>query len=124
MPIKPYNEKEEIERRNKRKEIEGTDKIVISLSNESLCLENSTQLISCPVLKDNNVLLFTDVMIKILDNEYKKLIKKIYVCNIQRVDEKDNKVILNLKNNEQELFLFSNQKDKNSFINEISKLLN
>ena len=124
VPIKPYNEKEEIERRNKRKEIEGTDKIVISLSNESLCLENSTQLISCPVLKDNNVLLFTDVMIKILDNEYKKLIKKIYVCNIQRVDEKDNKVILNLKNNEQELFLFSNQKDKNSFINEISKLLN
>ena len=124
VPIKPYDERAETERKNKRKEIEGKDKIVVfSLSNDSLCLENSTQLIMCTVLKDNYVLLLTDVMIKILDKECKTFIKKIYVCNIKSVVEKENNIILNMKNNEQELFLFSIQKDKKSFINEINNLI-
>ena len=124
VPIKPYDERAETERKNKRKEIEGKDKIVVfSLSNDSLCLENSTQLIMCTVLKDNYVLLLTDVMIRILDKECKTFIKKIYVCNIKSVVEKENNIILNMKNNEQELFLFRIQKDKNSFINEINNLI-
>ena len=124
VPIKPYDERAETERKNKRKEIEGKSKIVVfSLSNDSLCLENSTQLIMCTMLQNNYVLLLTDVMLKIMDKECKTFIKKIYVCNIKNVEEKENNVILNMKNNKQELFLFKVPKDKKTFINEIDNLI-
>ena len=123
IPIRPYNEKEEIERKTKRKDIKGTDKIIISLNNELLCLENSTEIIMCNKLNDNNILLFTDIMIKILDKDFKKSIKKIYVCNINKILEKNNKVEIIMKNGENESILIENKKEKNNFINEISKYI-
>ena len=124
LPLTPYNEKEEMERKNKRKNTEGTDSINISLSNELLCLENSTEIIMCPKLKDNNYLLLTDIMIKILDKDFKKFIKKIYLCNIGKISEKDNEVELVMKDDEHEIVLFVNKKEKNSFVKEINQHLN
>ena len=124
IPISPYDEKIETERKNRRKEIEGKDRIVISLSNELLCLENSTRLIMCTVLKDSYILVLTDAMIKIFDKKCKTFFKKIYVCNIESVEERENNIQLNLKNKEIELFVFSIQKDKKPFINEINNLVN
>ena len=124
IPLNPYNEKEEIERKNKRKEIERTDKVIVSLSNELLFLENSTEILMCCKLKNNNILLFTDIMIKILSNDFKKLIKKIYVCNIEKIKEKDNEIELVLKNTEHEFILLENKKEKQTFIREINKYIN
>ena len=106
IPLNPYSEKEEIERKNKRKDIEGTDRVVVSLSNELLCLENSTEIIMISKLKDNNLLLMTDIMVKICDKNCKKFLKKVYVCNIAKIIEKDNEVELIMKNNEHEIISF------------------
>ena len=124
IPISPYDEKEEIERKNKRKDIKGTDNIIISLSNELLCLENSTKIVMVHKLNENNILFITDVMIKIFDKELKKSSKKVYICNIKNILEKNSGVELVMKNGGNESILIENKKEKNHFINEINKYLN
>ena len=123
IPIMPYNEKEEMDRKQKRKELEGTNNVVISLSNESLYLENSTEIIMCPVLKDGNLLLVTNVMIKILNKEGTKFIKKIYVCNIEKIIEEDGEVQLIMKSDDKKALKLKNEKEKNQFIKEMNKFI-
>ena len=124
IPISPYNEEEEIKRKKARKEIEGTDKINVSLSNEKLCLENSTEIILHKQLNDGKALLFTDVMIKILNKEWSKFIQKIYVCNIQGTKEKDKEVILVMKNSDDVYLVFQTINDKNEFIKQLKAHIN
>ena len=59
LPIIPYNEIKEIERKNQRDKAKGKNVILISLNNEKLYLENSTEIISIPKMWGfNNALAF------------------------------------------------------------------
>ena len=123
LPISPYNEKKEIERKKQREKVEGTNAIIISLSNERLYLENSTEIVSCQKLSDLSNMIFTNVMIKILDPECIKFIKKIYVCDIKEQKEENNGVEIILKNERNIKFNFKDEKGKKSFISGLSKFL-
>ena len=124
IPISPYNEIEEKNRKEKRKSIEGTKNINVSLSNEKLCLENSTEIILSNNLKDEKVILVTDVMIKILNKEWSQFIQKIYVCNIEGIKQKNNQIELVMKNADNVYFIFKTEKEGNNFVNELNKRLN
>ena len=123
IPISPYNEQEEMELKQKRKENEGKETENFSLSNESLYLENSTEIIKNFKLIDYSILIFTDVMIKIMDKEGKKPIKKIYVCNIENIKERDNEIQLVMKNTQHEFLKFRDKRDYKDFIKKSQKYL-
>ena len=124
LPITPYNEKKEIERKIQREKIQGTNSIIISLSNEKLYLENSTEIVLCLRLVDSTSMIFTNVMIKIMDDQCVKFIKKIYVCDIKEIKEVDNNTIeLIMKDERKFQCKFKSEKGKNSFINGIKKFL-
>ena len=123
IPISPYNEQEEMELKQKRKENEGKETEKFSLSNESLYLENSTEIIKNFKLIDYSILIFTDVMIKIMDKEGKKPIKKIYVCNIENIKERDNEIQLVMKNTQHEFLKFRDKRDYKDFIKKSQKYL-
>ena len=123
IPILPYNEKEEITRKEQRKEAENSKAIVFSLSNELLYLENSTEIVFCPVLKDGNLLLFTNVMIKMLSKDLNIIFKKIYVCNIENIVERADEIQLIMKNNKHEFFKFWTEDEKKKFVKQIERFL-
>ena len=122
-PLSPYNEEEEIKLKLKIKEDEKFKRNIISLTNESLYLENSTEIIMSTNLKNNNFMIFTNVMIKIMNKECNKFLKKIYLCNIDLVIENNQEIKINMKNNKEELLVFLSQKDKENFVNEINKYI-
>jgi vacuolar protein sorting-associated protein 13A/C len=124
LPISPYNEIKEIERKKQRDKIKGSKYIVISLGNEKLYLENSTEIIMCSKLSNLTNLVFTNVMIKILDKDCIKLIEKVYICDIKDKKENNNDIELILKNDSRINFKFKDVKNKDSFITNINKYLN
>jgi len=123
IPISPYNEKLEMERKEKKKKAESGENIVFSLSNELLYLENSTKILSCPILKDNNFFLLTNVMIKIMNRDCSMIFKKIYVCNIERFSERENEIQIIMKNSNYEFFHFKNENEKNKFVKAMNECL-
>ena len=123
IPISPYNEIEEEEMKQKTRKEEGKENEHFSLSNELLYLENSTEIIGNYQLINQTILIFTDVMLKIMDNEGKKHIKKIYVCNIENIKERNDEIQLVMKNNRNEFLQFKEKKDYNNFIKAIKKYL-
>ena len=125
LPILPYNEKKEMERKKQREEVEGSKVIIISLSNEKLYLENSTEIVTCQKLSDLSSVIFTNVMIKIMNNECTQFIKKIYVCDIKdKREDNNNNVEIIMKDEKKIKFSFKTEKGKISFINGINKYLN
>ena len=123
LPILPYNEKKEMERKKQREEVKGSKIIIISLSNEKLYLENSTEIVTCQKLSDSNNMIFTNVMIKIMNSECTKFIKKIYICDIKDKMEENNNVEIIMKDEKKIKFGFKDEKGKKSFINGINKYL-
>ena len=47
FPLSPFDEVKEIERKKQREKIEGSNAIIISLGNEKLYFENSTEILLC-----------------------------------------------------------------------------
>ena len=124
LPINPYDEKKEYERKKMKEEIEGSNRIIISLNNEKLYFENSTSIIMYKKLVDSSNVIVTNVLIKILNNECTKFIKKIYLCNIKKVKNiNDNMVELIMKNEKIIKFEFKGEKTKNYFIDELNKYI-
>ena len=124
LPINPYDEKKEYERKKAREEIEGSNSIIISLNNEKLFFENSTNIIMCKKLVDSSNVIVTNVLIKILNNECTKFIKKIYICNIKEVKNiNGNTAELIMKNEKILKFEFKGEKTKNYFIDELNKYI-
>ena len=122
-PLTPYNEEEEINLKQKIKEDEKNNRNILSLTNESLYLENSTEFIMSSCMKGGNIMLFTNVMIKIMNKECNKFLKKIYLCNIDLVIENNQEIKINMKNNKEELLVFLSQKDNENFVKEINKYI-
>ena len=122
-PLTPYNEEEEINLKQKIKEDEKNNRNILSLTNESLYLENSTEFIMSSCMKGGNIMLFTNVMIKIMNKECNKFLKKIYICNIDFVIENNQEIKLVMKNNKQELIGFLKNNDKEDFVKKINKYL-
>ena len=120
IPINPYDEAKELERKTRREKMDGS-KLVISLSNEKLFLENSTDIILYQKLRDETNMLFTNIMIKMMDKECKKFINKIYVCDIKEKVEKNNDVQLVMKDENVQTIKLKDNKSKNSFLNELNK---
>ena len=123
LPIYPYDEIKEMKRKKQREEIDESDVIIISLSNEKLYLENSTEIIMVEKLYNGNNLIFTNVMIKIMDNQCSNFIKKIYVCDIKKAEENNNYIQLIMKNETIEKFKFKEEKIKEIFITRLNKFL-
>ena len=123
IPISPYNENEEEELNQKKENEDEIDKKHFSLSDESLYLENSTEIIGNFQLINHTLLIFTDVMLKIMDKDGKKHIKKIYVCNIENIKERNDEIQLIMKNTRHESLQFKEKKDYNNFIKAIKKYL-
>ena len=124
LPIMPYDEKKEYERKKKREEIEGSNSIIISLSNEKLYFENSTEIAMCKKLADSSNVIVTNVMIKILNNECTKFIRKIYVCDVKEVKNVDKNCIeLIMKDEKKFKFDFKEEKNKASFIDGLNKYI-
>ena len=123
IPISPYNEIEEEETKQKNKKEEEKEEEHFSLSNELLYLENSTEIIGNYQLINHTILIFTDIMLKIMDKEGKKHIKKIYVCNIENIKERNDEIQLVMKNTKHEFLQFKEKKDYNDFIKAIKKYL-
>ena len=88
-----------------------------------LYLENSTKILACPVLRDNNFFLFTNVMIKIMSRDCNMIFKKIYVCNIERFRERENEIQIIMKNSKYEFFNFKNEKEKDKFVKAMNECL-
>ena len=59
----------------------------------------------------------------IMDNEGKKHIKKIYVCNIENIKERNDEIQLIMKNTRHESLQFKEKKYYNNFIKAIKKYL-
>ena len=123
VPIKPYNEEEERKRRIEREKAKENGGLVVSLSNELLYLENSTSLINYCYLKDGNLLLSTNVMIKLMNKECTKFFKKIYVCNLEGVRDRGKEVQLVMKNTKHEFFIFRYEKEAEEFVKTINKYI-
>ena len=96
-------------------------KVIISLSNEKLFLENSTDIVLYQKLRDETNMLFTNVMIKMMDKECKKFINKIYVCDIKEKVEKNNDVQLVMKDEKVQTIKLKDDKSKISFIKGLNK---
>ena len=124
LPISPYDEVNEMEKKKQRDEAKGSKIIIVSLNNEKLYLENSAKIVLCQKMIDSTNMIFTDVLIKILDKECIKLIKKIYVCDIKSQKENNNEIELTMKNDSRIKLSFKDKKGKNSFINSINQFLN
>ena len=124
LPISPYDEKKEMERKKQRDKIKGSKQIIISLSNELLYLENSTEIVMCGKLANSTNIIFTNVMIKILNSDLSQFIKKIYVCDIKEKIENNNNIELVMKDESKNLLQFRDEKSKKSFIDGINKYLN
>ena len=124
LPISPYDEVNEMEKKKQRDEAKGSKIIIVSLNNEKLYLENSAKIVLCQKMIDSTNMIFTDVLIKILDKECIKLIKKIYVCDIKSQKENNNEIELTMKNESKIKFTFRDKKGKNSFVNTLNKYLN
>jgi len=125
LPIAPYDEIKELKRKQQRENLNESKNIIISLSNEKLYLENSTQIIMLEKVKNGNNFLLTNIMIKVMNNECTKFINKIYVCNIKRIIENnftDIELIMKDKNTKKICFL--DEKSKKKFMNEINKYIN
>jgi len=120
IPISPYDEAKEMERKTRREKIDGS-KIIISLSNEKLFLENSTEIVLYQKLRDETNMLFTNVIIKIMDKECKKFINKIYVCDIKEKVENNNDVQLVMKDEKTQTIKLKDKENKDSFLNKLKK---
>ena len=123
LPISPYDEIKEIERKEQRDKVKGTKTIIVSLSNEKLYLENSTEIAMCPGLKDSKNMIFTNVMIKIVNNDCTKFIKKIYVCDVKEAKIKNDYIEVIMKDETSEIFKFKDEKNKDLFIKKINKYI-
>ena len=77
----------------------------------------------CEKLSDSLNLLFTNVMINIMNNDYTRLITKIYVCDIKSINDKENNIILIMKNENNIKLSFISIKGKNTFINIINRFI-
>ena len=124
LPICPYNEKQEMERKRQREKVEGSKVIIISLSNEKLYLENSTEIVMIQKLSDLSNIIFTNVMIKIMNPECTRFIKKIYICDIKDKKEDNNNVEIILKDDKKINFSFKNERGKKFFVNGLNLYLN
>ena len=122
LPISPYDEKYEYEiKKQKEKSKKSNKAMVISLTNEKLYLENSKSILMCVKLEDSSNVIVTDVMIKVLDKEFNKFVRKIYVYNVKELKENENnKVELIMKNENSIIFNFQDEKNKASFIEELN----
>ena len=125
LPISPYDEIKELKRKEQRKNLNESKNIIISLSNEKLYLENSTQIIMLEKVKNGHNFLLTNVMIKVMNSECTKFINKIYICNINLIKENNTTDIdLIMKDKTIKKICFYDEKSKKKFINEINKYLN
>ena len=123
LPINPYDEKKEIERKKQREKIEGSDAIIISLNNEKLYFENSTEIIMYKKLRDSTNMIFTNVMIKIMNNECTKFTKKIYLCDIKKINTNNNDIEIIMKDGKTNILKFKEENSKIIFINKINRYL-
>ena len=119
LPISVYDEIKEMKKIEQKKELEDN----ISLNNEKLFLENSNEIVLFLKLKNEQNLLFTNVMIKIMDKDCKKFVDKIYVCDIKEKNEINNDVKLVMKDENEKTISLKNEKGKNSFIMGINKFV-
>jgi len=125
LPIAPYDEIKELKRKQQRENLNESKNIIISLSNEKLYLENSTQIIILEKVKNGNNILLTNIMIKVMNNECTKFINKIYVCDIKLIIENNfTDIDLVMKDKNTKKICFLDEKSKKKFINEINKYLN
>ena len=122
IPILPYSEEDEIKIKEEKKGNKGSGKNEVSLSNELLYLENSTKIVMHTKLIDGNILIFTNIMIKIVSKDFNKFIQKLYLCNIEKVVER-NDIQLIMKNSENHFFRFMKGLEQKDFVKEIEQYL-
>ena len=100
--------------------------VEVELNNEKLYLENSTKIFVYEQLRDDSQLIFTDVLIKVFNEDFKMLKVKIYVkniTNIQTSDKNINDLIIVKKDGTMNLISFSTKNSQLVLKNEITNLL-